>query len=189
LRGRAAHAKGRKASDAQTQRRGADAYLLHEILHYVLFSFNWLGVINYLIVSVPLNLLVNAWLCVPLTPSLEMAKEPLNFNVPVAPFNLPVPLATIAVPEMLTVPAAFSGAAPDELLMRNVSVLPAPMSLPVPVKWKPSLAAVAGTLPVPVNLLEPVPKSVAVPLPVTDVTLAAVEVLATEVRRNVKLPL
>jgi hypothetical protein len=118
-----------------------------------------------------------------------MAKRPLNFNVPVAPLNLPVPLATIAVPEMLTVPAAFSGAAPDELLIRNVSVLPAPMSLPDPVKWKPLLAAVAGTLPVPDNLLEPVPRSVAVPVPVTDVTLAAVEVLATEVRRNVKLPL
>lgn len=137
--------------------------------------------------SVPLSLLVNDCVCVPLTPSFEIANEPLNFSVPVAPFNLPVPLTTRAVPEMVTVPAAFSGAAPDELLMRNVNELPAPTSLPDPVKWKPSLAAVAGTLPVPVNVADP--RSVDGPRPVTDVTLAAVEVLATEVSRNDMLPL
>jgi hypothetical protein len=32
--------------------------------------------------SVPLSLLVNAGVCVPLTPSLEIANEPLNFSEP-----------------------------------------------------------------------------------------------------------
>ena len=86
--------------------------------------------------SVPLSLLVNAGLWVPLTPSLVTAKAPLNFSEPVAPFNLPVPLMTVAVPVRVTLPAAFSGAAPEEFLlrMRSVNVPPAPASLPDPVK-------------------------------------------------------
>jgi len=63
-------------------------------------------------VRVPLNLLVNDWVWVPLVPSLEIAKEPLNFKVPVAPLSLPVPLTTRAVPVMVTVPAAFSARHP-----------------------------------------------------------------------------
>jgi hypothetical protein len=85
--------------------------------------------------SVPLSLLVKAGLCVPLTPSLAMANEPLNFNEPVAPFNLPVPLTTVAVPVRVTVPAESSGADPELFLLRirKFNVPPAPASLPDPV--------------------------------------------------------
>jgi hypothetical protein len=129
--------------------------------------------VNYLTVIEPLKELVNAGVCVPLAVPVTL-NEPLNFRVPVAPLNLPVPPVIVAVPLSVTVPGPLSGPEPDELATFSVSELPPPASTPVPVNVNPLFVEVVGTLPLPVRVLAP--SVVPVPVPLTEVTVAVADV-------------
>jgi hypothetical protein len=132
---------------------------------------------------VPESVLVKAGVCVPES-ILVSLKDPLNCSEPVAPANLPVPPVILATPLSVPVPAP-SGTFADELTTTTVSVLPDPERLPLPVKLKPEFVAVVGTWPEPLNVLEP--RSVPVPEPFSDVTVAEpdVELLFTMSTVNV----
>jgi hypothetical protein len=129
--------------------------------------------VNYLTVIEPLSELVNAGLCVPLATPVTL-NEPLNFKVPVAPANFPVPLVMVAVPLSVTVPGPLSGPEPEEVATFRLSVLPPPARTPVPLNLNPVLVDVVGTLPVPDRVLAP--SVVPVPEPLIDVTLADADV-------------
>lgn len=139
--------------------------------------------INYLRLKVPDNVLVNAGVCDPLSTP-EIWKEPLNFSVPLAFANVPVPPVTLAVPESVTVPAP-SGALADELTTVRLILPFEPVTVPLPVKVKPALVDVVGTWPEPLNVL--VPRSVPVPVPLMEVTVAdaEVELLLTMIKDRV----
>lgn len=133
--------------------------------------------------TVPDKVLVNAGVCDPLSTP-EITKEPVNFSVPLAVANTPVPPVTSAVPESVTVPAP-SGALADELTTDRSRLPFEPARVPLPVKVKPAFVEVVGTWPEPLNV--PVPRSVPVPVPLMEVTVgeAEVELLLTMIRDRV----
>jgi hypothetical protein len=96
--------------------------------------------------------------------------EPLNVRFPETPLYLPVPLVTFATPLTDTlVGVAVPAAVPKlfEVTTVSINLLPPPEMKPWPVMgsvWLP-----AGAEPVPLTVL--LPKSVPVPVPLTDVTL------------------
>jgi hypothetical protein len=104
---------------------------------------------------------------------LATLKDPPNFSEPLAPANLPVPPVILATPLSVAVPAP-SGTVADELTTTSASVLPDPERVPLPLKLKPEFVVVVGTWPEPLNVLEP--KSVPVPEPLSDVTVAEPDV-------------
>ena len=106
--------------------------------------------------------------CVPESMPVSL-NDPLKRSEPVAPANLPVPPVILATPLSVPVPAP-SGTFADELATTTVNVPPGPERLPLPLKLKPTFVEVVGTWPEPLNVLEP--RSVPVPVPFSDVTVA-----------------
>jgi hypothetical protein len=120
----------------------------------------------------PEIVLLNAGVCEPESTPV-IANAPENFSVPLAWAKVPVPPVILAVPLSVTVPAP-SGAFADELTTLRLRLLEPPVNTPLPVKLKPELVEVVGTAPDPLNLLAP--KSVPVPVPERDVTVAEPDV-------------
>jgi len=133
---------------------------------------------------VPDRELVKDGVCVP-EPIPVRLKDPLNCSEPVAPANLPVPPVILATPLSVPVPAP-SGTLAEELTTTTVNVLPDPERLPLPVKLKPEFVAVVGTWPEPLKVLEP--RSVPVPEPFSDVTVADPDVELLFTMSTVKVP-
>ena len=133
---------------------------------------------------VPEIVLVKAGVWVPESMPVSL-NDPLKCNVPEAPANFPVPPVILATPLSVPVPAP-SGTFADELATTTVSVLPEPERLPLPLKLNPTFVEVVGTWPEPLNVLEP--RSVPVPVPFSDVTVADPDVELLFTMSTVKVP-